>query len=125
MFGHFNVMYNLATKKHTVKMTLPIPLKMGLPRLRKMYARYLDASTPVLWDAVILYDEKLGIKIGTAVEPTARVREALCGHVPTVLADIIIQYCRRIDFRTILDLTHPSNMDVQELLHSYGCNMTP
>ena len=115
----------LQQKTYKVKMTLPTPLKMGLPRLRKMHLGYFDDTTPALWDAIILYDEKLGIKIGTAAEPTALVREVLCDHVPTVLADVIIQYCRRIDFRTILDLTHPSNMDVQELLLSYGCNMTP
>ena len=104
------------------KMTMQMPEKMGLPRLRRMSAGYFDGSTPPAWDALLLYDSALGIKIGIAAESTSRVRETLRDHVPTVLADLIIQYCRRVDFRTILDLTHPSNMDVQEILLSYGCN---
>ena len=100
---------------------IQMPEKLGLPRLRRMLGGYLDGSTPPVWDALLLYDGSLGVKIGIAAESTSRVRETLCDHVPTVLADIIIQYCRRVDFRTILDLTHPSNMDVQELLLSYGC----
>ena len=104
-------------------MNIQLPEKLGLPRLRRMNARYLDGSTPSMWDAIILYDRALGVKIGIAAEPTARVRETLRDHVPKVLADLIIQFCRRVDFRTILDLTHPSNMDVQELLLSYGCSI--
>ena len=107
------------------KMTMEMPELMGLPRLRRMSAGYFDGSTPTAWDALLLYDSALGIKIGIVAESTSRVRETLRDHVPTVLADLIIQYCRRVDFHTILDLTHPSNMDVQELLLSYGCNATP
>jgi len=106
------------------KLTMEMPEKLGLPRLRRMSAGYFDDSTPPAWDALLLYDSALGIKIGIVAESTSRVRETLRDHVPTVLADLVIQYCRRVDFHTILDLTHPSNMDVQELLISYGCNMT-
>ena len=98
-------------------------MELAMPKLRKMHAGYLDNSRPPTWDAILLYDEMLGIKIGTAVENTAKVKNTLCEHVPSVLADIIIKMCRRIEFKSILDVMHESNWDVHELLLSYGCNM--
>ena len=99
-------------------------MELALPKLRKMNAGYLGGDIPATWDSLLLYDEQLGVKIGSVAEPTAQVKKILVEHVPAVIADIIVQYCRRMDFRTILDLGHPSNKDVQELLEAFCCNIT-
>ena len=96
-------------------------MELDLPKLRRMNAGYLGGDLPKTWDSILLYDEQLGVKIGSVAEPTARVKSILADHVPSVIADIIVQYCRRTDFRTILDLHHPSNRDVQELLEAFAC----
>lgn len=97
---------------------------MKLPRLRRLHAGFIDGSKPATWDSIILYDGGLGVKIGRAAVPTKLVRRVLHKHVPLVLANLIIEFCRRIDFRTVLDLSHPSNKDVKDLLIEYGCNVT-
>ena len=98
-------------------------MELELPKLRKMNGSYLGGDLPNTWDSLLLYDEQLGVKIGSVAEPTARVKNILVEHVPAVIADIILQYCRRMDFRTILDLQHPSNQDVQELLEAFCCTI--
>ena len=106
-----------------IKLISNLKMKLQLPRLRRMNAGYLGGDLPKTWDSILLYDEQLGVKIGSVAEPTACVKNILADHVPSVLADIIVQYCRRTEFRTILDLQHPSNKDVQVLLESFGCTI--
>ena len=97
-------------------------VRFVVPKLRRrLHAGFLLDSVPPTWDSILLFDQGLGVKIGAAAIPTDKVRDALRDHVPTVLADIIIEFCRRVDFRTILDLSHPSNKDVRDLLLAYGC----
>ena len=92
--------------------------KMDIPKLRRQHAGYLDESLPVTWDAILLYDTTLSLKIGRVKEDMRKMR------VPPELARLVIEFCRRIDFRTTLDLTHRSNADARDFLLFHGCNIT-
>ena len=98
--------------------------KMQIPKLRRQLAGYLDESIPVTWDAILLYDATLSLKIGRVKEDMRKIKKVLLERVPPELARLVIEFCRRIDFRTTLDLTHRSNADARDFLLFHGCNIT-
>ena len=98
--------------------------KMEPPKLRRQHAGFLDERLPVTWDAILLYDTTLSLKIGRVKEDMRKIKKVLVERVPPELARLVIEFCRRIDFRTTLDLTHRSNADARKFLLFHGCNIT-
>ena len=79
--------------------------KMKTPKLRRQHAGFLDESLPVTWDAILLYDTTLFLKIGRVKEDMREIKQVLVERVPPEIARLVLEFCRRIDFRTTLDLT--------------------
>ena len=98
--------------------------KMKTPKLRRQHAGFLDESLPVTWDAILLYDTTLFLKIGRVKEDMREIKQVLVESVPPEIARLVLEFCRRIDFRTTLDLTHRSNADARKFLLFHGCNIT-
>jgi hypothetical protein len=88
--------------------------------LRRRRAIIVTPELPPEWDAILLYDELLGLKVGRVKIQVDQVMRHLEVVFPPELARLIIEFSRTITYYTGLDIWHASNIDVIDILSRYG-----
>ena len=83
----------------------------------------MTPELPAEWDAILLYDECLGLKVGRVKIQVDKIMRHLEVIFPPELARLIIEFSRTISYYTGLDIWHGSNIDIIDILAAYSVDV--